>query len=76
MIHNIVARSEDMALAIGAKKLHEGRQLMNEATKKYHDAFKDSASGYFRSEFLENRNCPACTKKTTEKSSPKMAASI
>ena len=54
------SRNEDMALAIGAKKLHEGRQFMYDAAKAYHDTFKDLSTGLYRQEFLETRSCPVC----------------
>lgn len=49
-----------MALAVGAKKLHEGRQFMYEQIEKYHSQFVDPASGCCKAEFLEERNCPVC----------------
>jgi len=55
-IHN----RTDMALTVGAKKLHEGRQFMYEQAKKYNSQFIDSVSGYCKDEFLENRDCPVC----------------
>lgn len=59
---SIESRPEDMALAIGAKKLHEGRQFMYDAAKKYHDSFKDEKTGFFKKEYLESRYCPVCSK--------------
>ncbi|WP_232225826.1 class I SAM-dependent methyltransferase [Leptospira broomii] len=59
---NTTSRPEDMALAIGAKKLHEGRQFMYDAAKRYHDSFKDPKTGFFKSEYLEKRSCPVCLK--------------
>jgi 2-polyprenyl-3-methyl-5-hydroxy-6-metoxy-1,4-benzoquinol methylase len=53
-------RPEDMALEIGAKKVHEGRQFMYDQAKTYHDAFRDKTTGLCRAEFLEKRACPTC----------------
>lgn len=50
----------DMALAVGAKKLHEGRQFMYEQEKKYNSQFTDPVTGLYRAEFLEERVCPVC----------------
>lgn len=52
--------SVDMALAVGAKKLHEGRQFMYDKGKKYNSQFLDSATGLCKAEFLEERACPVC----------------
>jgi 2-polyprenyl-3-methyl-5-hydroxy-6-metoxy-1,4-benzoquinol methylase len=50
----------DMALAVGAKKLHEGRQFMYEQIQQYHRQFIDPTTGYCKAEYLEERNCPVC----------------
>src|SRR5687768_16996821 len=55
-------RNEDMALAVGAKALHEGRQFMYSEAERYHNTFKDPATGLFRKELLEERACPVCGK--------------
>jgi 2-polyprenyl-3-methyl-5-hydroxy-6-metoxy-1,4-benzoquinol methylase len=51
---------EDMALAVGAKALHEGRQFMYEQARQYHHSFMEGMTKLFRPEFLEMRNCPVC----------------
>ncbi len=50
----------DMALAIGAKKLHQGRQFMYEQGEKYNSQFIDPATGLCKEKFIEKRNCPVC----------------
>jgi SAM-dependent methyltransferase len=50
----------DMALAVGAKKLHEGRQFMYDQVEKYHNLFIDPATGFLKAELLEKRDCPVC----------------
>ena len=57
---NVAGGTADMALAIGARKLHEGRQFMYEASKKYNSQFIDARTGLCKKEYLETRACPVC----------------
>jgi 2-polyprenyl-3-methyl-5-hydroxy-6-metoxy-1,4-benzoquinol methylase/Zn ribbon nucleic-acid-binding protein len=54
------AKSEDMALEVGAKQLHEGRKAMYRDGQRYHDVFKDPDTGLFQDKLLESRSCPVC----------------
>ncbi|MDO8521848.1 MAG: class I SAM-dependent methyltransferase [bacterium] len=54
------ALTVDMALTIGAKKLHTARQFMYEEGKKYNSQFIDAKTGLCKPQFLETRPCPVC----------------
>ena len=51
----------DLALKIGAKKLHVKRQKQLDAAYHYHENFHDK-NGNIASKYLELRNCPICNK--------------
>jgi 2-polyprenyl-3-methyl-5-hydroxy-6-metoxy-1,4-benzoquinol methylase len=51
----------DLALNIGAKKLHSGRKNFVKATEIYHKLWCDS-KGNIKKKFLEKRKCPLCYK--------------
>lgn len=50
-----------MALALGARKLHERRRFMYEKSKKYNDRFIDKRTGLCKQYLLESRVCPVCS---------------
>lgn len=50
----------DMALSLGAKKLHEGRKFMYEEGEKYNNQFIDPETGLYKENLMESRICPVC----------------
>jgi len=52
----------DMALVVGAQKLHSGRKFMYNEIDKTHKKYfgKD---GFYKKQFLHKRNCPLCHSK-------------
>lgn len=61
MNRNPAEQDVDMALAAGAKALHQGRQFMYDIGAAYHARFINPATGLCRDEFLEERRaCPVC----------------
>lgn len=57
---NVAGNTADMALNIGAKRLHTARQFMYDGVKKYHNKFINPKTGLCKQEYLETRNCPVC----------------
>ena len=51
-----------MALAVGAKKLHDGRKFMYDAVEATHKKYVGKNS-FYKKKFLEKRNCPLCNSK-------------
>jgi 2-polyprenyl-3-methyl-5-hydroxy-6-metoxy-1,4-benzoquinol methylase len=52
---------EDMALKVGAKKLHQGRKLMYDVVEKHHKNFYKKNEKTYKNIFLEKRSCPLCS---------------
>jgi 2-polyprenyl-3-methyl-5-hydroxy-6-metoxy-1,4-benzoquinol methylase len=51
---------EDMALKVGARKLHQGRKFMYAAIEKTHQKYYEKNEKIYKRKFLEKRNCPLC----------------
>ena len=56
-------KGTDMALALGAKKLHERRRTMYAKSKEYNSRFIDAKTGLCKKQYLEERACPVCGSK-------------
>ena len=52
----------DMALSVGAKKLHSGRKFMQDAVEATHKKYIGK-NLFYKSKYLEKRNCPLCNSK-------------
>ena len=52
----------DMALSVGAKKLHSGRKFMYDAVEATHKKYIGK-NLFYKEKYLEKRNCPLCNSK-------------
>lgn len=57
---NKIHRTEDMALNLGAKTLHEGRRSSYNEIDRYIGQFIDAGTGLLKAGLLEYRDCPVC----------------
>ena len=55
-----ISNKEDMALKIGANKLHQGRKFSYSIIEKNHQKYLDKNKKNYKKIFLEKRNCPTC----------------
>tara|TARA_B100001996_G_C18609899_1_gene573252 strand:+ start:140 stop:1123 length:984 start_codon:yes stop_codon:yes gene_type:complete len=55
----------DLALKVGAKKLHLNRKKLISEGEKYRKKYQDK-KGYIKRKFLKYRNCPICKRKNDE----------
>lgn len=55
-----ISNKEDMALKIGANKLHQGRKFSYSIIEKNHQKYFDKNKKSYKKIFLEKRNCPTC----------------
>jgi 2-polyprenyl-3-methyl-5-hydroxy-6-metoxy-1,4-benzoquinol methylase len=51
---------EDMALRVGANRMHQGRRFMYQAVEKHHKNYYEKNQLVYKKKFLEKRNCPLC----------------
>lgn len=57
---------EDLALAVGAKKLHEARKSSFDKVQAYMRSFIDPNTGMLKASLVEERPCPVCSSKQAE----------